>query len=288
MAFRNPIVAGVALVRSAIESSNFVAGASGWAIYQNGDAEFNAITIRGAEVVDSTQLFYDGAPAAGNLMVSISPTAGTDQFGNDFQAGIVGYDAGGDFIQQANGTNVGWTLHIDSLTSNGQIGLFVMGTGDAMQGVVEIQPPTSSGNGPPILNLVGESLDSSAAGFIGLANADTVQLSPQTAAQTILEYLNAAATIVTGWGAISDQNSNFHFHAAAYAPTFTAGAATFAHGCNFAPAVAILMSCGTGAPLITQLTYTSPIGASNITVQAYTKTGTSFAGAGSLIGLFLG
>lgn len=288
MGFRNPVVAGVELVRAAIQSADYVAGVSGWSIFQNGNAEFNGITIRGADVVDSTQLFYNGSPGPGNLMASISPVDGTDQYDNRFVMGIAGYDAGGDYIQQANGVNVGWNLHIDSLTNDGQIGLFVAGNGGAMQGVVEIQPPTSSGNGGPIINLISESFDSSAAGSIGLANTDTVQLNPQTAAQTILEYLNPAGTDVTGWGAVSDQASNFHFHAAAYAPVFTAGAAAFAHGCDFAPAVAILMSCGTGAPLITQLTYTSPIGASNITVQAYTKTGANFAGTGNLIGFFLG
>lgn len=288
MGFRNPVVAGVELVRAAIQSADYVTGVSGWSIFQNGDAEFNGIIIRGADVVDSTQLFYNGPPALGNLMASISPTSGTDQYGNDFQLGIVGYDTGGDYIQQANGVNVGWTLHIDSLTGNGQIGLFVTGTGDAMQGVVEIQPPTSSGNGPPILNLVGESLDSSAAGYIALANTDSVQLNPQTATETVLEYLNGAGTAVTGYGVVSDQSANRHLHPAVYSPTFVAGSATFAHGCNFAPVGVVLMSCGSGAPLITQLTYSTPITGPNITVQANTKTGTAYAGSSTLIGIFIG
>jgi len=274
MPFRNPVVAGVELVRAAIQSADYVTGVSGWSIFQNGDAEFNGIVIRGADVVDSTQLFYNGPPALGNLMASISPTSGTDQYGDN--------------LEQANGGNVGGTRQSDSLTGNGQIGLFVTGTGDAMQGVVEIQPPTSSGNGPPILNLVGESLDSSAAGYIALANTDSVQLNPQTAAETVLEYLNGAGTAVTGYGVVSDQSANRHLHPAVYSPTFVAGSATFAHGCSFAPVGVVLMSCGSGAPLITQLTYSTPITGPNITVQANTKTGTAYAGSSTLIGIFIG
>lgn len=288
MAFRNPIVSGVQLVRSAIESGNYVPGSAGWSIFQNGNAEFNSILIRGADVVDSVQLFYNGTPAPGNLIASISPTSGTDPFGNVYQMGIVAYDVGGDFVQQANGGVVGWTLHLDGLSDDGEIGVFVSGSGTAQQGIIEIQPATSSGNGPPIINLVSESADSTKAGYIGLDNTDTVQLQPQTAAQTVLEYLNLAGSAVTGWGGISDQNANFHFHAGAYSPTFVGGAVTFAHGCSFTPAVAILMSCGAGTPAVTQLSYATPITSANITVQAYTKTGGSYAGPSTIIGLFFG
>lgn len=46
--FSNPVVGGVGtLVRAFIRSVNYVAGAAGWAIFRNGDAEFNAGTFRG-------------------------------------------------------------------------------------------------------------------------------------------------------------------------------------------------------------------------------------------------
>lgn len=181
MAFRNPIVAGVQLVRSAIESSNYAPGVSGWAIFENGTAEFSSIIIRGASVFDSSALYYLGAvPMAGNLIASISPTGGTDPYGNVYVPGIVAYDSGGDYIQQADSGNVGWNLHLAGLATNGQIGLSAMGSGGAQQGLLELQPPTGSGNGPPIIDLLSESFDSSQPGYIHLANTDELRTSPQS------------------------------------------------------------------------------------------------------------
>lgn len=48
MPFTNPLVAGTTLVRSAINSPNYVPGVSGWAIFKDGSAEFNNVTVRGA------------------------------------------------------------------------------------------------------------------------------------------------------------------------------------------------------------------------------------------------
>lgn len=47
MPFSNPILGGDTLVRNAIQSANYVAGVSGWAIFRDGSAEFNNITVRG-------------------------------------------------------------------------------------------------------------------------------------------------------------------------------------------------------------------------------------------------
>lgn len=41
----DPMVGGTVLRIPAIQSPNFVSGVSGWAIFQNGDAQFNSITI---------------------------------------------------------------------------------------------------------------------------------------------------------------------------------------------------------------------------------------------------
>lgn len=48
-------------------------------------------------------LVYSGAPAAGNLIASIAPASGTDQFGNAFQAGITSYLSSSVFSQLLNG-----------------------------------------------------------------------------------------------------------------------------------------------------------------------------------------
>lgn len=47
MSFRNSIVAGVELIREAIQSRNFVTGVSGWRIARDGTAEFLNVIIRG-------------------------------------------------------------------------------------------------------------------------------------------------------------------------------------------------------------------------------------------------
>lgn len=46
--FNNSILAGTVLARQNIQSEGFVAGASGWIIERDGDAEFNSIVVRGS------------------------------------------------------------------------------------------------------------------------------------------------------------------------------------------------------------------------------------------------
>src|SRR5260370_8988036 len=94
----NNILAGTSLARAAIQSPDYVPGVSGWSIFQNGDVEFNSGTFRGTLAAatfigndfiinTSGAFFYSGAPAAGNLVASIAPPAGTDPFGNNDLAG---------------------------------------------------------------------------------------------------------------------------------------------------------------------------------------------------------
>lgn len=47
MGFQNSILAGTNLVREAMQSEGFTAGANGWRIERDGDAEFNNVVIRG-------------------------------------------------------------------------------------------------------------------------------------------------------------------------------------------------------------------------------------------------
>ena len=62
--FRNPIVAGLNLIRSAIRSPNFLTGVSGWSINRDGSAEFNNATIRGDLVVGTAPTTISVLPAA--------------------------------------------------------------------------------------------------------------------------------------------------------------------------------------------------------------------------------
>lgn len=86
--FENPLTAGTVLVREQIQSQNYEPGSAGWVIKANGDAEFNSVVIRGGTVVSGTALYYNGTPALGNLFMSVSASAGTDAFGNDYVQGL--------------------------------------------------------------------------------------------------------------------------------------------------------------------------------------------------------
>lgn len=94
MAFSNPIVAGLELLIQAIQSPNFITGVSGWRIAKDGSAEFNNLVIRGTFfgadfIVNSSGIFfYNGTPAAGNLLISLASSAGTDSFGNVYPQGL--------------------------------------------------------------------------------------------------------------------------------------------------------------------------------------------------------
>lgn len=46
--FNNPVVGALALVRQAIQSPNYQAGSDGWAVRQDGSAEFNDVAVRGS------------------------------------------------------------------------------------------------------------------------------------------------------------------------------------------------------------------------------------------------
>lgn len=75
------------LVRTFIQSPDFVHLVSGWSIFKDGSAEFNNIIIRGGEVIGGTTLIYNGTPAAGNLIASIAAAGGTDAYGNAYLGG---------------------------------------------------------------------------------------------------------------------------------------------------------------------------------------------------------
>lgn len=62
MSFLNQIVAGVKLVRAAIQSPNFVAGVSGWIIRRDGSAEFNNVVVRGSDTEPAIIVGPEGAP----------------------------------------------------------------------------------------------------------------------------------------------------------------------------------------------------------------------------------
>lgn len=92
--FTNPVFGGNTLIRPAVRSPNYTAGSQGWSINRDGSAEFNNLTLRGKFVGanwvqnSSGLFFYSGTPAAGNLIGSWAPAAGTDPYGNSYGVGL--------------------------------------------------------------------------------------------------------------------------------------------------------------------------------------------------------
>lgn len=84
MRFDDPVVAGQTLVRTGIQSADYVAGVSGWAIFRNGNVEFGNGTFRGsfsagggAVTLNSTGLVIQGLDGVGaTLRYFISTNAG--------------------------------------------------------------------------------------------------------------------------------------------------------------------------------------------------------------------
>jgi len=135
MGFQNPVVGGTALRIPAIQSPNYNPGVAGWIIKIDGSAEFNNLTIRGTFegndfVLDSDGLFiYSGTPAAGNLIASITPTSGTDSFGNTYLGGINTY-SGASFV----GLNVG-NLLLGLTADSSKAGVVGLVGGDGIAGI---------------------------------------------------------------------------------------------------------------------------------------------------------
>jgi hypothetical protein len=57
--FEQPLTAGVVLLRSAIQSPNYVTGVSGWSVDQSGSAEFNNATFRGTLIAGGGAVIID-------------------------------------------------------------------------------------------------------------------------------------------------------------------------------------------------------------------------------------
>jgi hypothetical protein len=107
------------LVIPQIQSPDFsLSGQTGWAIFKNGDAYFFNIVAQGTitatafigtdfEINDLGAFFYNGTPGPGNLLLSITNAAGSnDGEGNAYQAGVTIYN-GTAYIQVHVNATVG-------------------------------------------------------------------------------------------------------------------------------------------------------------------------------------
>jgi hypothetical protein len=88
------------LLTPQIKSPNFnLAQQTGWAILRDGNAYFFNVTVSGSfigedfVINDDGEFFYSGTPAFGNLALSLTSSAGTDDYGNSYLGGVTNYDA---------------------------------------------------------------------------------------------------------------------------------------------------------------------------------------------------
>jgi len=99
--FRHDVAGGNGtLIVDALHSQGYVPGTTGWAIFRNGDVEFNSGTFRGI-VVAGQMFLYNGAPGLGNPPVAWTTTANHDPFGN-----VLPIAGGGVGTQNASGAVV--------------------------------------------------------------------------------------------------------------------------------------------------------------------------------------
>jgi len=114
------------------------------------------VVIRNGSVISGTDLFYSGAPAAGNLVASISASGGTDSFGNQYLAGVNSYTLiGGTYF--AIVTNSGVVGYYSSTPNMGPWALNVQTKYNGSSGYLEIgapgAPALSVGDGVTATNI---------------------------------------------------------------------------------------------------------------------------------------
>lgn len=235
MAFRNPAVAGLYLVRAALRSPDYVLGTTGWSVNRDGTAEFNQGTFRGS--------------------IEVGPTAGVHFVVNNTATGDVWdvYDATGDVVAlaDANGdiATINWNLGTQnlSLLARGEV---------EWRNISATNVTTAEANG--VLDdeglFQGVSLTLSAwdpsqgtppGGFVG---------SLQICGQGTATSGNAPPTVIAnergtyGSVAVTDgQSTNNRLHMASYSGTTDAsGKLTIPHHAAFTPSDAVITGTAHG------------------------------------------
>lgn len=234
--FSNSTVGGVGtLIRSWIQSFGFVSGNTGWRISRNGNAEFNQGTFRGPVIVTGSNgvLFYSGTPALGNLVGSVSPSGGTDPFGNVYPAGYM-FTNGSLEILMSVETYLGSLIPDirmatgDSHESvNWHVGAGVVG-GGTLNGFITsnlVGPATSHNNDGCFLTLASGAFDGSSDAQGNLSYAGNVITGANSRAYVQwgssgvqLEGVNALIGVVPGTGTGPSNPPSFEsWHGLAYA-----------------------------------------------------------------------
>jgi hypothetical protein len=213
--FRNSILGGNGtLVRPQMQSPDYVAGVSGWIIRRDGTVEFNNGIFRGT-IVNGGLFIYNGAPAFGNLIMAISPTGGTDAFGNHYELGL-SFPPNDGTHNIAELTQLGGTLTLlgpGDGTGAGVTQLNLYGNGAITPGRIRIYAGAGAGSAEPPIELFADNsgeiyingLLKVAAGVPGLYYAETVE----PAAQVITSGVAGVLANLTAVNLSSDYGSAY-------------------------------------------------------------------------------
>jgi hypothetical protein len=247
---RGEIIGGTTVVGAtevvsggAVQSDNYSAGSTGWAIDGDGSAEFNDVTVRGAVVADTFRMTDD------DDRIQI----GEDEDGHA-QAAVFVFNDG-----EPKGRYYGFEGGIAVARTDS--------TGNAVGHYLWLQA-----GGTTRLNSQGTTIITADAGgdFGVIADGD---LSLLCNGSTIID--NVPCVNVTALNALSGAGSNWsegsalRVMAGSAVPTFTAGAATLNYGTSFNGVVTVVVSNGDGTVGPDTVLSTSAYGTSSCTVHAY-------------------
>jgi hypothetical protein len=157
MPWGNPVVGGTVLRRAAIQSPNYVLNVTGWAIRQDGTAQFTGVVLVGGSftgtnfIINSAgTFFYSGPPAHGNLIASITSAGGTDGFSNTYDAGIVSYQPSGTaVVAQLFAGNLNFGTPAAMAGTGGKLPASIGLGSPPTDGVLSILPGAASGTDTP-------------------------------------------------------------------------------------------------------------------------------------------
>lgn len=175
MTFRNPLFAADGtLAVDSISSPSYQTGVTGWTINKDGTAEFNSLTVRGKIIVQSNPqgiFVYNGTPALGNLVASMTPGFGTDSYGNSYIGGVASYNSGTQALQL-----IGGTLIFTDQSYSAQPVIESVPTGaPSLNPFTRIKGPSNNADmAQPIIVMNGKSSDGTLPTSINLGGLDTV------------------------------------------------------------------------------------------------------------------
>lgn len=139
--FADPLVDGNGnLIIPAVQSPNFnLAAKTGWAIMQNGDAYFFNVVATGDVTAQSVVVegatggvfVYSGVPASGNLLASVTGSAGNDAFGNSYPQGFMVSNGTESIVLGENGGSplIYFPTGRSGITNSNAIQVITMGSG---------------------------------------------------------------------------------------------------------------------------------------------------------------